>query len=390
MSARAAAGRSASTRNDRPGGVVTTSRTDDFLGRLQPADVLLFDTLHPLSHLIKLAENRPVNHCALYLGKEQIAHVGRHVPDRSERGAPPLEPAARTKDLKRWLEGTPHTDRTVTALRHRSAAGGDPGPVLARAGHYTDEKNTTYDYLSLLALAVPCLLRTYRDQLRIARTSRLLRASLRSVSQIVVAALEHEARPGRSAHAMSLTCSEFVYRCFDEAGATWSVEVTRPIGRWENPGLLQRGEGGRARPRATLALDVTVQRLGRQKVVGGGGAVAFDHSFRADVLGPASVKEGSGGGGGVAAPRQRGDSVPGVDLAVEAGRVLMRCIERNRLSGKYDGGASRGDVFADLVTPKDLWASPSLSAVAVLHRPPAPADDDLDGRPEGDAAFFGG
>ena len=54
-------------------GVRMTRRVETFSKAIHAGDVLLFDTIHPLSELIKFAENRPVNHCALYLGEGEFA-----------------------------------------------------------------------------------------------------------------------------------------------------------------------------------------------------------------------------------------------------------------------------------------------------------------------------
>ncbi len=76
-------------------------------------------------------------------------------------------------------------------------------------------------------------------------------------------------------------------------------------------------------------------------------------------------------------------------MAVLAGKTLLDMVWTNRGLSKYDpeaGTAHKGDVFADMVTPRDLWSSPSLRAVAVLHRPPSTSDTDLDGVPSAERA----
>ena len=53
--------------------VAMTGSVEGFINSLRTGDILLFDTIHPLSQLVKFAENRPVNHCALYLGAGEFA-----------------------------------------------------------------------------------------------------------------------------------------------------------------------------------------------------------------------------------------------------------------------------------------------------------------------------
>jgi hypothetical protein len=47
------------------GTVLLTTNEDQFMDSLKPGDLLLFDSVHMLSELIKFAENRPVNHCGV-------------------------------------------------------------------------------------------------------------------------------------------------------------------------------------------------------------------------------------------------------------------------------------------------------------------------------------
>ena len=106
-----------------------------------------------------------MNHCALYLGAGEFAHVGRHIPDPYRVGLP-IQPAARTECLVDWLVILPGPhDRTVTALRHGNVKSpSDASTIVARARTYIDLLDTTYDYVSLISLMVPSLLRTYTQR----------------------------------------------------------------------------------------------------------------------------------------------------------------------------------------------------------------------------------
>ncbi|HXX91151.1 MAG TPA: hypothetical protein VEI83_13115 [Acidimicrobiales bacterium] len=395
------------------------SEVGSFIAALHPGDVLLFDTLHPLSELIKFAENRPANHAGIYLGHNEFAHVGRHVRG-ARRGGPPVKPAARTERLDAWLAPPPGPyDRTVTALRHPrlAARATDADRVIQRTLAYTNPRDTTYDYVSLLALMVPSLLRTYKGYLKDKRTLRLVLGTMRAASRAIVDVIGKE---GPSRDGRSLTCSEFVYRCFDEAGPAYRIEVLEPLGSWPDPATLRSPasattkDGRRRRPRTagggagTAGVDVppvpTTVAAGGATVVRGADLVLFGDSFRADILGPMPVGDEAaavapplapktvaratavpGGAAGPAGGREARAAGTSRDLALVAAQVVLDMLWTNRWLGKYDDavdGASRGDVLPDLVTPRDLWSSPSLSAVAVLHRPPDPAvDTGLDGVP---------
>ena len=397
--------------------------TDDvgqFIGSLLEGDVLLFDTLHPLSNLIKFAENRPVNHCALFLGGGTFAHVGRHIPDPEGKG-PPVKPAARVEDLAQWLHSPPGPhDRTVTALRHSKIEhASDAAGVIARAQGYVAPKDTTYNYVSLIGLMVPSLLRTYRNYLGNQGAMKLVVGTMQAFSHALIDVLEQDVASLPS-ESRTLTCSEFIYRCFDESGKDLCLTITEPLGTWTDPKNLRRPDGdpptggtggapsvepgpttGPADDGPIVSTVVTIQSFdggGEPPVVSGEGLVHFNDSFRTEVLGPAGIRISGDWADSVpllgplsgTPPVQAFFGGSGWDVAVLAGKAIVEMIRSNQDLKKYDEAARSakpGDVFADLVTPRDLWGSPTLSAVAVLHRPPSRQDTDLDGTPPTTAAF---
>ena len=69
-----------------------------FICRLRDGDVLLFDTLHPVSHMIKLADNSPVSNAAIYQESGQcIIHASAD--DRRERVPLAREHLQRLREL---------------------------------------------------------------------------------------------------------------------------------------------------------------------------------------------------------------------------------------------------------------------------------------------------
>ncbi len=396
--------------------VPMTGDVGDFITMLRPGDVLLFDTLHPLSDLIKFAENRPANHCALFLGEGKFAHVGRHIPALDGKGLP-VKPAARIEDLTAWLSVLPPHDRTVTALRHPMITSAkDATPVIERANFYAGPADTLYNYVSLMGLMVPSLLRTYKNSLGTQGAMGLAVTTMKAFSQSLVQVLMEDAdRTGRTG-SRTLTCSEFIYRCFDEGDKKLTLDVTDPLGRWPDPQQLLRpadppppgpanpgpfpfdlGPGfglGNGGPNWSGVVYVRAPDAdGGSQEVDGEGVVDFHGSFKTDVLGPVSITVGEPelweNFQSVSVQAAFLDS-PRFDLAKVAAKAIVDMIKGNRDIKKYDEAvrsASKGEVFADLVTPRDLWASPTLHAAAVLHRPPSDLDVDLDGPPRSTKPF---
>jgi hypothetical protein len=354
-----------------------TSDLVEFIESLHAGDILLLDSLHPLSGLIQFAENRPVSHAALYLGpgnsSADFAQVTRHTR---------TQPAARTGSLRARLRGSPGPyDRTITALRHTDVASGtvDPNAILARVERYVDPANTKYAYFSLVKLMPPSLFRSYEHYFASGRIAmRGLGSLLTLMSKYLLAIFD----PGNAdpdmqfrAGKQTLTCSEFVYRCYKEAGA--EIEVDGPLNRWK------------AATRATRAVgDAGVaDTLG---VIDGVNVIQFHESLTSAISVPA-----------VRTSRTRavGDATELQDLALRSAELTRSLIAHNTELSKYsadDGGVplrsgtrrraggpfrsvAPRSVVADSVTPRDLWSSPSLKVCSVLHRPPcADSDSRLD------------
>jgi hypothetical protein len=381
--------------------VQLTSDATKFVGTLRPGDLLLFDGVSPISELIKLAENRPVNHCGIYLGKREFAEVRGHKPAKDAK-APPLVPAARASNLEVLLHSSPRYERTVTALRHVNASARGAPPVAQRAREYADAADTTYRYLSLIALMVPSFFRSYENYLIARRRAQLLADVLRIVSQSILDVSEAEGdKPSNRDRRRTFTCSEFVYRCFSEAGTDtdYSIEVARPLGRWvdggghealaeaveradarrlarrsHDPSMAVRGGGRRQTGRPQTGRTPRVGAKGRtavqsrrSKTVDGEGLVRFDPSLKTGLVSPGQV--------GAAQARAWGIKK---DLAVLAGETLLDILKHNIRRDKYkDVARGPGHVVPEFVTPRDFWSTRSLAAVSVLHLPPA-YETDLD------------
>lgn len=381
---------------------IMTQSPDEFIRSLLPGDVLLLDSLHPVSGLIQFVENRPVNHTALYLEKGKCVHVTVHEPG---------EPAARKLDLHlRFRDHPGPYDRTVTAFRHTDVItkGASTKKVVERAEEYLTTIGTKYANLSLIAMLPGCLRRSYKAHLAGGRVPQTLGRLLQLVSALTLSLVSGgsrvpDARVQRGK--IGLTCSAFVYRCYAESGAGLNVQITDPLRPWGSGRRL--GSPGGAGTRAAGGTPTIEEQYG---VVDGVDLIGFDASLRSMLEGPSGPASGTRAATGTvngesASARTEsgefGDLVPEYlddaglsslytsahDLAVCEAQFDQELISHNnalegygpRVRGGSPAGAAPGKAIPDLVTPRDFWASPSFQAVAILHRPPDGAvDSDLD------------
>ncbi|MBV8462575.1 MAG: CHAT domain-containing protein, partial [Acidimicrobiales bacterium] len=329
----------------RSGAPLLTDDLEEFIASLLPGDVLLLDSLHPLSGLIQFAENRPVSHAAIYLGKGVFAQTTKHSK---------TQPAARKQPLRSRLKTRPGPyDRTVTALRHVDVlAGADATAVLTRVDYYVDPANTKYAYLNLVALMAPSLLRSYKLYLSGGRVmSRSLGFLLQRAANTLLGVFnlthrnaELEVQKGKR----TLTCSEFVYRCYTESGSGLGIEVVDPLVKWKS---------GRRVARARSAAPGDVDGLDLVEL----------HAGITSMLPPANDRDGADG----QSEEEQLDA--NQELALRTVDALGALLAHNLELSKYDRVETvRGvatpralaevvgrNVVADLVTPRDLWSSPS-------------------------------
>ena len=312
-----------------------TSAITAFLDELRTGDVLLFNSLHPVSHAIKLVDNSPVNHCALYRGHKSNTIVHANMP--STKG----EPAVREESLRgRLCEGL---DRTATALRSPQVG---TGRRVMKMADYWLSNPTAYGFKSLPRLASMCIHRAYSG-----RVSKTRIAALHRTAQLMNAALDI-AFPNDKGK-ISVTCSEFVYSCY--IGASKSIEIRHPLS------VLPNGK-----PVKSYYANPRVPGPGRYG----------PRTERPATTVPGMVFPGPGGGL-IAVPGARRRGV-GFDARLNNERLELDHDVR-------DDFRSRGaemlfadqklPPFAQAVTPFDLWQSPSFTVVKVLHLPPGAAGD---------------
>ena len=324
-----------------PDGPELTIDIDEFISWLQPADVLLYDSLRPASHIIKFAENRPINHAALYAGQAVFLHATTHEP-----GYPVVQRASLHDRL------ATRRDRTVTALRHHPTGSIDVRRILAVAEEMVAQPRS-YAFVDLLSLVVPTFLRSYRN---ILSSGGPLGSGVSSVLAFLSTGFLTELEEGVAANgeqlgdsgAWTLTCSEFVFRAYDEA-AVGSITVTEPLARW----------GQRMVTRGSLEVPGPFDFHSSLSSL-----EPDDHHGQEEL--PVIVR-------GLGSKREL------AQLLGRSVRAIAGQARRNAFHQKYGPHLPEESApLADVVTPRDLWSSPSFCVACVFHRPAASEEIDLD------------
>jgi hypothetical protein len=309
-----------------------TTDINEFIRRLRDADILLFNTLHHISNVIKLADNSPVNHCALF---QEYGETILHASIPKDGG-----PAVRAECLRcRLALGK---DRTVTALRLPNNR--IRKQVLAQANYWA-ELTPNYAFKALPSLAAQCINRSYRLD-----SGKIKRALMSQASRAMTSL------PRMDRKRISVTCSEFVYTCYI-ASDCGSIEIRDPLSVWED--------------------DEEVTDVYYIEWLTPGGVMRklyklFDPEAPDPEPGIAPPDPGE-----AAAPEPRpseDDPVCDAMLAKEWFRMQEDGTRNAKLGKKIPRSCEKRPPYAPSVTPFDLWQSKSLTAVHVLHLPPIPGD----------------
>lgn len=183
--------------------MLVVADAERFQRELRPGDVLVYDSTSFDAGLVQWGDRVPVNHASLLLDADEIVEANRWGDDDRLR-------AVRTVPLAQRLSTT--SVRTTTALRHIGIGpgGADSTAVTDRAREYL-HSTTAFAYLEVVALAPAALRRSYAHD--VDRSRALARAAL-LLLDIAAAASSRAIDSG----ARALSCSEFVFRCFDESG----------------------------------------------------------------------------------------------------------------------------------------------------------------------------
>jgi hypothetical protein len=314
----------------KPAVLSVKSDVNQFIGALADGDVLLFDSLDLVSHIIKLADNAPVNHCAIF------EKAGANVIHASLPG--PGGKSVRRDSLSDIID--PRHDHTITALRHstNSAFG---AKALNRAKEWL-RKDTRYGYKDLLGLGASMLNRSYGGDLPPTLQWLVdgLSGALNGISALSVAGSDPK---------WSVTCSEFVYCCYIEADGE-SLEIMNPLSSWSGGRRIRRHIIDPKSGEQTLSPFVAF--ADSEDEPGAYEEILFTNPRTAPTPAPLTWTEG--------------DS-PLVALANERYGIFYE----NRINAYRQKPTCRAsqvpEPYAQTVTPRDLRDSPSFEVVGILH-----------------------
>ena len=217
--------------------------SDEFTGKLQPGDVLLFEGLDPFAALLQWIDGTPFNHAAIYLGnrKELPTELQALVPDdinivtihaglstalTLDRPDPGANGTIRFVDLMDVLDpldiGMQGENRTAMIIR---PAGVDLDALYEKVVQLR-QVPTDFDYGNLAELSEAWIGRAYARLPRFGpEMPPLLAAMLPLLQQ---RAADAQAVAGNRANA-STTCARLVYDLLEAAGAKPVIDADRDL-----------------------------------------------------------------------------------------------------------------------------------------------------------------
>ena len=195
---------------------ILTADADEFRTHLWPGDILVFDSVGLDAGLVQWGDNIPANHVSIVIDDKDLFEA-----NREHEGEGDVD-AVRPVDIGERLVWP--TVRTTTALRHINVSD-EADPRTAAAVAWAKSQNGTGDfaYLATTALGPLAFHRSFGDELNKATwMSDPLRAIFDRALSIAKALV--------LANKCALSCSEFVYRCYDEGtDKELTVAVTNPL-----------------------------------------------------------------------------------------------------------------------------------------------------------------
>ncbi|UCF95101.1 MAG: hypothetical protein JSW39_13440 [Desulfobacterales bacterium] len=195
---------------------ITTHRTDLSLDDVKRGDVLLSCGRGEFSNAIRLLDGGDYSHAAFCVGRDRRA--GPKIVEATRKGVMenPLAPDITGQEYVDVYRFTSDTGENF------GSAGWPDAPVIARAHYYKDRRiQYAYDQLFMLSALI---------MVRKAPLGKLGRANIRFWLDRMIRCLRDDLAGGKT----QVTCAELVYRCFYEAEAI-------PTGKY---GLSIRGTLG--------------------------------------------------------------------------------------------------------------------------------------------------
>ena len=319
------------------------------VGALRPGDVLLYQGTGWLARLIRCFDGTDFNHAGLCVGDGSVAEA--QAPGVIRQGVEPSI-AGRVRVLVRRLK------QDVPSLE----------PVVGRGLQIVDEGHR-YAFEQLLLLAFLGLTRKLK-------ATPILRTLLRKVLDRAAAVASGIIGAGKE----PMVCSEFVYRCYDEAlpeaADVYSLEVNPfprgvpPAGRKAAAAAPVRGRG--VHPDSLLAWRLATGAASpRPRGVRAAGPPTPPSDAELAELAERYLAEARG-----EAFRARAPRVADADLAasIDSFALSLQPMRRSRPPEPLAREVAVRDLLAtvpDFVTPGDLLNTESLFSVGDLELPKA-------------------
>ena len=332
---------------------------------LHPADVLLYSRNSALGRAIRILDGTAISHAGMYVAGQVAEAVGEGL-------------------LHRGLLESLGTDRRdYIVVCRRNTVLPDASAVVRAAEGYL-RGSIRYAYSEVLL----CAFLSFTRRVPLTPASRgFIRRTLDKAASILLG-VDVQSRPEQ------LMCSEFVYRCYDEAvapsGRTWTLKIAS-AGQTDDVPLEGRGGSGNAGPaggvggiRAGSLLD-RARDVWQQPILEGRGdgtpaALQPPPAVpQAEVEGAAAVFAAEQGAAPEADPgAPLGDDAADGELLVSMQRFARALADSQRGPQPEGRKQPRGSVpplretvslLANFISPGDLFCSPSLLHLGRLNVP---------------------
>jgi hypothetical protein len=325
------------------------------IDELQPGDVLLYSGQSLIGKLIRKLDGTDVTHAGIYVGKGMVGealmvgHPGIHA-----------NPVATSFQGTDWVQVRRLPDGRL-----------DRQPVMTVADRYLAEGDR-YAYVEILLVAAICL--TRKLDLQNSVLGKIAFGAMNKANRLIAQLTAQGKQP--------MICSEFVYRCYDEADEAdddpYSLEIASQTGssarRWSRRRLRRRGFGAAApnelpnvHPDSLLGrMMQQPEKLERATMAAAPGVAPAEQVSDAELN--ALISEyvhGPHRGAPMAAAASADISRADIEQAAADFSASLIASDQARFGAPMAGpmAARVGAAVADFVTPGDLLKSSSLSNV---------------------------
>lgn len=181
---------------------ILTVEANEFRTHLWPGDILVFDSLGLDAGLVQWGDNVPANHVSMVVDDNNLFEANREHDKKGDVDA------VRSVDIGQRLDY--YAVRTTTALRHVDvSAKDDPRTAAAVTWARSQEGRGTFAYLATAALGPLAFQRSFAKELGEAPWMTDALRTMFDKALLIAKTLV-------LADKCALSCSEFIYRCYDQ------------------------------------------------------------------------------------------------------------------------------------------------------------------------------